>query len=578
MQSLNLGSVEDFPFLEAPPKRAIADGYQLLNELGATDDQNALTTIGRELARLPLDPRIGRMILEARGREALREVLIVASALSVQDVRDRPLEQQQAADQAHAKFDDDKSEFLGTLKLWTWLEHSRGGPAARRAAQRGRVPSGGSDRRERGGTKGRASPVEPQARAAAARELHLAAPRARVARHPRPAAVGRHRARLARQRQRADLRAAAPVDARRPARQHRRQERRGRVVPRRARHPLLAPSGRAPVEEAGALDRRRRAGRDDAALRARHRRDRPALAAGARRPPHQDAAARAALGEEGGAGRRARAGDALRHRHLRQPARRLRHGRSGGGARDLHPRGARRRRVGDEAAVRRRQPEADRAGRGARAQVAPPGRARRRRADLRLLRPAAAGRRAQRPCLRALVPRRGEAPAAPAHADARRADAPRGRRHHDRGVPEDDPPRRRRLRRELPARARQRARRRHRDGADLRPQSGERGALRVAGARHAQGKDRRPRQDLAAAAALAPRAAARVRAVVHRRGRLRRGQPARCARRARGQAHRPAAAARRFQARAARAAPAHEPARRRRARPPARRIAPTSPS
>ena len=63
MKSLNLGAVEDFPFLEAPPKRAIADGYQLLNELGATDDDNALTPIGRELAKLPLDPRVGRMIL-----------------------------------------------------------------------------------------------------------------------------------------------------------------------------------------------------------------------------------------------------------------------------------------------------------------------------------------------------------------------------------------------------------------------------------------------------------------------------------------------------------------------------------
>jgi ATP-dependent helicase HrpA len=136
MASLGLGSVEEFPFLEAPPRRAIADGYQLLGELGATDDRNALTTIGRELARLPLDPRIGRMILEARGREALREVLVVASALSVQDVRDRPLEQQQAADQAHAKFDDEKSEFLGTLKLWDWLEHSRGGHGEHRLSSR----------------------------------------------------------------------------------------------------------------------------------------------------------------------------------------------------------------------------------------------------------------------------------------------------------------------------------------------------------------------------------------------------------------------------------------------------------
>ena len=136
MKSLNLGQVEDFPFLEAPPKRAIADGYQLLNELGATDEQNALTPIGQELARLPLDPRVGRMILEARTRESLHETLIIASALSVQDVRDRPLEQQQSADQAHVKFDDEKSEFLGTLKLWAWLEQSRGGHGEHRISSR----------------------------------------------------------------------------------------------------------------------------------------------------------------------------------------------------------------------------------------------------------------------------------------------------------------------------------------------------------------------------------------------------------------------------------------------------------
>ena len=126
MKSLGLGLVEDFPFLEPPPRRAVADGYQLLNELGAVDEQNELTSIGRELAKLPLDPRVGRMILEARERQALDEVLVIASALSVQDVRDRPIEQQQAADNAHKKFDDDKSEFVGTLKLWKWLEETRG--------------------------------------------------------------------------------------------------------------------------------------------------------------------------------------------------------------------------------------------------------------------------------------------------------------------------------------------------------------------------------------------------------------------------------------------------------------------
>ncbi len=127
MKSLHLGDVAQFPFIEAPSGRAIADGYQLLNELGAVDESNELTPIGRELSRLPLDPRVGRMILEARHRNALDEVVVIASALSVQDVRDRPMDAQQQADQAHAKFDDEKSEFSGYLKLWKWINDARGG-------------------------------------------------------------------------------------------------------------------------------------------------------------------------------------------------------------------------------------------------------------------------------------------------------------------------------------------------------------------------------------------------------------------------------------------------------------------
>ena len=126
MKSLRLGVVEDFPFLEAPRAKAIADGYELLSELGAVDDDNALTAIGQSLARLPLDPRVGRMILAAHDRQALAEVLIIASALSVQDVRDRPMEAAQSADEKHKKFDDEKSEFIGYLKLWQWIEDGRG--------------------------------------------------------------------------------------------------------------------------------------------------------------------------------------------------------------------------------------------------------------------------------------------------------------------------------------------------------------------------------------------------------------------------------------------------------------------
>src|SRR4051812_49211440 len=127
MKALHLGNVEEFPFIEPPQRRAIADGYQLLNELGAVDDDNELTDVGRELARLPLDPRVARMILEARQRGALSEVLVIAAALSVQDVRDRPMELQAQADHQHAKFDDEKSEFPGYVGLGEWIHSARGG-------------------------------------------------------------------------------------------------------------------------------------------------------------------------------------------------------------------------------------------------------------------------------------------------------------------------------------------------------------------------------------------------------------------------------------------------------------------
>ena len=136
MKSLRLGAVEDFPFLEAPPGKAIADGYQLLAELGAVDEANELTEIGRQLSRLPLDPRVGRMLLAARDGQCLAEMLVIASSLSSQDVRDRPMDQQQAADAKHKPFDDEKSEFNGLLKLWKWLETSRGAEGQHKLSHR----------------------------------------------------------------------------------------------------------------------------------------------------------------------------------------------------------------------------------------------------------------------------------------------------------------------------------------------------------------------------------------------------------------------------------------------------------
>ena len=124
MKSLNLGDVEQFPFIEPPLGRAITDGYQLLQELGAVDDARDLTPLGRQLAKLPLDPRVGRMLLAGRDNDCLSEMVIVAAALSVQDPRDRPADVQAAADNAHKKFADEKSEFLSYLKIWKWFDEA----------------------------------------------------------------------------------------------------------------------------------------------------------------------------------------------------------------------------------------------------------------------------------------------------------------------------------------------------------------------------------------------------------------------------------------------------------------------
>ena len=116
-KSLGLGEVADFPFLDPPAPRAIADGYALLHELGAVDESNQLTAIGAELARLPLDPRVGRMLVAARAEDCVAQVRVIAAALSVQDPRERPLDKAAAADERHARFAHERSDFLALLKL-----------------------------------------------------------------------------------------------------------------------------------------------------------------------------------------------------------------------------------------------------------------------------------------------------------------------------------------------------------------------------------------------------------------------------------------------------------------------------
>jgi len=124
MKSLKLTDVERFPFIEPPPPKAIADGYALLQELGGLDEENHLTRVGDALARLPLDPRIGRMLVAARDLGCLKEVMVIAAGLSVQDPRERPQDRQQAADEKHKLFVDEKSEFLSWWKLWNWFQNA----------------------------------------------------------------------------------------------------------------------------------------------------------------------------------------------------------------------------------------------------------------------------------------------------------------------------------------------------------------------------------------------------------------------------------------------------------------------
>ncbi|MBO8084996.1 MAG: ATP-dependent RNA helicase HrpA [Marichromatium sp.] len=125
MKLLGFGAIERFPFIDPPDGRLVRDGYRTLEELAAIDAAGELTELGRRLARLPVDPRIGRMLLAGAERRCLREVLIIAAALSVQDPRERPHDQQQAADEIHATFAHEHSDFLGFVNLWTFLERER---------------------------------------------------------------------------------------------------------------------------------------------------------------------------------------------------------------------------------------------------------------------------------------------------------------------------------------------------------------------------------------------------------------------------------------------------------------------
>jgi ATP-dependent helicase HrpA len=125
MLHLNIGDIRKFPFVEAPDKKFISDAYRLLEELQAINSKGQLTPMGRKLAALPLDPRLGRMVLEAQKQGALREILIIVAALTIPDPRERPADKQQAADEKHRRFWDENSDFLTLLNLWNYAEQQR---------------------------------------------------------------------------------------------------------------------------------------------------------------------------------------------------------------------------------------------------------------------------------------------------------------------------------------------------------------------------------------------------------------------------------------------------------------------
>ena len=118
MINLSLGDVEAFPFVDPPSKQAVSGGFQLLRELNAIDEEKQLTRIGKDMARLPIDPTVSRMLLHAREELALSEVLAIAAAISVQDPRERPLEKQKEADAMHRQFQDNDSDFVAYLNIW----------------------------------------------------------------------------------------------------------------------------------------------------------------------------------------------------------------------------------------------------------------------------------------------------------------------------------------------------------------------------------------------------------------------------------------------------------------------------
>ena len=424
MAALDLGDVADFPFVDPPDQRAVADGLALLEELHALDEHGKLTETGRALAALPLDPRMARMVVEADRRGVLEEVLVIAAGLTIQDPRERPTEHQQAAEELHARFADENSDFLALLNLWRYLgeqQEALSGNQFRRTVKREflhylRIREWQDLHGQLRGTARRLGMTVGDAGRGARREGHPRRAHRRAA-VPRRAAGG------------------AGPDPRRQAGAARSR------VPRHPQHPVRDRPRHAAGEEAAALGRGRRAGRDQPAVRPHGGAHRPGGGRAAGRAPGQAAVLRAALGRQARLGRGHRAGHAVRAAARRGPPRAVRLDRPGRVPGAVHPACPRHGGVDDAPPLLGRQPASDRAGRRPRG-AGPAARHRRRRRDpVRALRRPDPRRRRLHPALRPLVEDRPPRAARPAHPDAGDAhQRGRGRPGARRGLSGRGPP------------------------------------------------------------------------------------------------------------------------------------------
>ena len=389
MAAIGLGDVPAFPFIDPPDARNIADGLTLLTELNAFKG-GGITGLGRKLARLPVDPRIGRMILEADRNGCVREVLIIASALSIQDPRERPTEAQQQADDKHRRFADPDSDFIAYLNLWDYLaerQRELSSSAFRRMCRadflnylRVREWQDLQGQLQRlAGDLG----VTVSSSSAERSRVHVSLLAGLLSQ------IGMKWDRASPGDCLGAFRVFGPAAAVR--------------VPRRAQRAVRHLPRIQPRQEGAGLDRGRRAGRDVPVVGAHRGAHRARVGGAAGQAPGQAQLQRAALGEEAGRGGRAGEGDPVRGAAGGGPQGQLRAHRSGGGAGVVHQACAGGGRLADQPPVLRREQAAAGRGRGGRAPGPPPRPGGRRGRAVRVLRRADPGGRGLGPAFRYLV-------------------------------------------------------------------------------------------------------------------------------------------------------------------------------